>query len=243
MKQGEKYDTSHGRKGSISVACLACEQVIKQEELWENPMTETEAITLVKEQFSGASGFVARLRRGEGIDEAGVARAREALLTLKEVWAPLSTVPKEAILPLVDVGASIRSSIALQPELRQELLRLAGNLTLEISDVFAPAEEPMSEEDAMFIVRSQLSGDFSFLLALHHHEEPEPILVELVKRALETLQRAWAKRANIPKAVVGPMLDAPDAALEGYASFPPEVQRELERLSQDLREAIKRCLM
>jgi hypothetical protein len=206
-------------------------------------MTETEAITIVKEQFTGASGFVARLLQGEGIDEVGVTLTREALLTLKEAWAPLSTVPKDAVFPLFDVGATIRSSIVLQPELSKELLRLAGKLTLEISDIFAKAEEPMSEETAIFIVETQLGGVYSFLMDLHKHEEFNQGLVKLVKRALETLQQAWATRASIPKEVVGPMLEAPTAVLDEYAFYPPDVQRELESLSQDLREAIKRCFM
>ena len=209
-------------------------------------MTEAEAITIVKEQFTGASGFMARLRRGEGfddvgIDDAGVDQAREALLTLKEVWAPRSTVPKDAVLPLFDVGATIRSSIALQPEWSEELLHLSWKLTGEIADVFAASEEPMSEETAMFVVETQLSGAFSFLLLLHDHEELNRVLVKSVKRALQTLQRAWATRTSIPKEVVGPMLEAPEAVLAEYAYYPPDVQEELDSLSQDLRDAIKRC--
>jgi hypothetical protein len=211
-------------------------------------MTEAEAITIVKDQFAGASGFLARLRRGEGfddvgIDDAGVDQAREALRTLKEVWAPRSTVPKDAVLPLFDVGATIRSSIALQPEWGEVLRELSWKLTEEIADIFAAVEEPLSEETAIFIVETQLSGAFSFLLLLHDRGELNRGLVNLVKRALETLQRAWATRTSIPKEVVGPMLGAPEAVLAEYEYYPPEVQGELESLSQDLREAIKRCFM
>jgi hypothetical protein len=205
-------------------------------------MTEAEAITIVIEQFAGPSGFVARLQRGQGIDAAAVHLAKQALQTLKEAWAERSTVPKEALLPLFDLMTTIRSTIELQPERTEEISRLAQDLTIQVAEIFGRESGHLSEEEAMAIVRTHFVGDSSFLLALHQGEGLDQSSVNEVQLALETLQHAWADRSEVPKVVVGPMLDAPDAVLEGYRFYPPEVQQQQELLSAALRKQIKQCL-
>lgn len=205
-------------------------------------MTETEAIAIVKKQFTGADGFVAQLRRGQGIDEAAVNLTKEALQTLKSAWADRQYVPKDAVLPLVDIMTAIRSSIDLQPELTNEILQIAMDMDIQVDEIFGRGNKQMSEEEAMAIVRSHLIGDSSFLLALHRFEGLDQSSASEVQLALEALQHAWADRQNVPKAIVGPMLGAPDAVLDGYSYYPLEMQQELDILSNNLRELIKRCL-
>jgi hypothetical protein len=66
-----------------------------------------ETLALLREQFSGTTGFLARLQRGDGIDHDGVRQVWQALDTLRTAWAEQECIPVEALLVLMQVDDAI----------------------------------------------------------------------------------------------------------------------------------------
>ncbi len=204
-------------------------------------MTEAQAIAIVKNQFAGAEGFLAQLQRGVGIDHHGVALVTEALQVLKQVWAARTSVPKEAVLPLVDVSSAIWACSDLQPETSEEIERLALEMEELVEGLFLREGDELSEEEAMTTVRAHFSLESSFILALRIGEDLDRADVRRVEQALDTLHNAWATLNLVPKAVVGPMVLGPGMVLN-TAGLHPDLEPELEAIASDLRERVKRCL-
>jgi hypothetical protein len=209
-------------------------------------MTEIEAIAVVKEQFAGTSGFLARLQRGEGIDEMGVTQAKEALLTLKGAWADRSTIPKDAAFPLVDVLGTILSCMEKQPEGKNQIYYLAIEMDQLVDNVLLQEGESMSEERALAVVQFHFTEGESLGLMLHrgasvNQEIVQGTIVQELQMALDTLHQAWKTRQEVPKEVVRAMLPAP--SFIGYNTrMPAELRPLLDTLSQDVKERIQRCL-
>lgn len=153
-------------------------------------MTEAEAV--VREQFLGAEGFVARLRRGDGIDQESVRLTYEALGVLRSAWADRPHVPKRAVLPMVDVFTGIAATAPLYPEIAPEIRRLAGEMAERVESIFRSPAPRMTEEEAAALVYVHFTGVPSLALDLHHGREPDEETFEEVRAALETLRQAWA---------------------------------------------------
>lgn len=204
-------------------------------------MTEAEAVEIIRYQLLGAQGFVARLGRGEGVDRAAIEVVREALDSLRDAWANRGYVAKTAVLPLADVWASIHTSAKLYPDLQSEIDVLADDLSSRVRHVFLSQSGSATEEEAMATVWAHFSGAYSFLVALHERSGLDREAVEEVQRALATLERAWADRVDVPKTVVGTLLDARSAVLQN-AGWYPELRRELDAIADDLAERVRRCL-
>lgn len=209
-------------------------------------MTEVEAIAIVKEQFAGTSGFIARLQRGEGIDELGVNQAKEALLTLKDVWTNRNTIPKDAAFPLVDVMGTILSSMEKQPEVEHQIYDLAFDMAQLVDSVFLQEGEFMSEERALALVQFHFTEGESLGLTLHRGDSVDGeivqgLIVQELQVALDTLHQAWKTRREVPKDVVRAMLPAPSVI--GYNTrMPAELRPLLDTLSQDVKKRIQQCL-
>ena len=209
-------------------------------------MTETEAIATVKAQFAGTSGFLARLQRGEGIDEMGVNQAKEALLTLKGAWADRSTIPKDAVFPLVDVLGTIVSCMEKHPEGKNKIYSLAIEMDQLVDSVLLQEGESMSEERALALVQFHFTGGESLGLTFHRgnsvdREAVQDSTVQELLVALDTLHQAWKTRREVLKEVVRAMLPGPSVI--GYNTrMPADVRPLLNALSQDIRERIRRCL-
>jgi hypothetical protein len=63
-------------------------------------MTEQEAIATLFQQCAPPTGFLVRLRQGQGFDQQGVQQLWEAFDTLQQVWSERTCVPREAVLAL-----------------------------------------------------------------------------------------------------------------------------------------------
>lgn len=204
-------------------------------------MTEAEAVAIVREQLVTERGFIARLQRGEGIDHEAVRQVYGALEALAGYWADRACVPKDAVLPMVDVFTPIFACIPLYPDRKIEIQRLAIELVDRVESVFWGPNPSMTEEEAMALVYGHLNGLPSLAFDLHHRERPKDDTLEQLHAALQTLERAWAGRACVPKTIVGPMLDVREL-IAGHAGWWPEVQPRLVAIADDLKESVKRCL-
>ena len=208
-------------------------------------MTEAEAIAILTEQFLSSAGFVARLQRGEGLDEHAVGLVRTALCAVSEIWSGRQLVPKNGVLSLVDVFTPIYQSAALNPDQAHEIERLAWDLLLEVEQPLAPEE--MTEEDAIGVVYGHLAGIYGVSFVFHHHE-PLTVLgaddawFHELQQALDTLARHWANRAEVPKIPVRWMLDI-RSLFQGHApAYPPVEATKLRVWGDDLVERVRRCL-
>ncbi len=204
-------------------------------------MTEREAVTILQEQFAGDAGFVAQLRRGHGLDQAGIAQARAAIDVLKREWAHRSHVPKSAVLPLVDIYTSIASSAHLYPETEDAIEDLAEEMRSRVEGIFLWWPGTMPEAVAEAIVVAQLSGMTSFVLDLHRRQGLRRDGLEELISALDTLRQAWEDRSDVPRTVVGKMLDARHAVWSN-AGWYPELQAELAAIAGDLKKRVIQCL-
>lgn len=63
-------------------------------------MTEQEAITMLFQQCAPPTGFLVRLRQGQGLDQQGVQQLWRAFDALQQVWSERTCVPREAVLAL-----------------------------------------------------------------------------------------------------------------------------------------------
>src|SRR5258708_16398439 len=119
-------------------------------------MTEWEAISVWEQQFVGDAGFVARLRRGEGLQREGVIQAQEALDTLAALWQTSTDLPKVVARPLVDVSTPIRESIPIYPDLENELWRLEGDFSGRLDKLCSTTPSRMSQEQAEALIYGHL---------------------------------------------------------------------------------------
>lgn len=203
-------------------------------------MTEEEAIATIVEQVSGQFGLVARLQAGSGIDRDAAAKVMLALDMLSELWKGQSTVPKEAIRAMVGVVQTIQATSAQNLGIADDVEALAEEVHIRLERIFFT--RPMSEEEAIAVVRAQLGGMGSFMLTLHQSGVLNVRQVEDVQTALDTLRRAWAARSHVPKSAVGPMLDAREAIMT-EAQRDPRIESELIAVAHDIGERIQRCFM
>ena len=119
---------------------------------------------------------------------------------------------------------------------------MADDLSIRLDRLFNDQSGHMSEAEAMAVVKAELSGRHSMILTLHQRGGLIKSVVKEVQDALEVLQGAWATRTEVPRSIVGPMLDARNAILENAGGYPAEVQEELELIADDLRDRVRRCL-
>lgn len=204
-------------------------------------MTESEAISVLEQQCVGDGGFVARLRRGEGLQREGVIQAQEALDTLAALWESSTDLPKVVARPLVDVSTPILESIPLYPDLENELWRLESDFSGRLDELCSTTPSRMSQEQAEALVYGHLLGLPSVSLKFHHHEALDDVWVSELRSALDVLTVAWAAREIVPKAIVRPMLEA-RGLIRGHAAVYPDQQSNLEQIADDLAERIKHCL-
>lgn len=204
-------------------------------------MTESEAISVLEQQFVGDAGFVARLRRGEGLQREGVMQAQEALDTLAAFWQTSTDLPKVVARPLVDVSTPILESIPLYPDLANELWRLEGDISEHLDKLCSTTPSRMSQEQAEALIFGHLMGLPSVSLKFHYHEALDDLWISELRSALDVLTVAWAARETVPKAIVRPMLEA-RGLIRRHASVYPDQQSNLENVADDLAERIKHCL-
>lgn len=208
-------------------------------------MTEAEAIAILTKQFLSDAGFVARLQRGEGLDDQAVGLVRTALQVLAEMWSGRQIVPKKGVLPLVDVFTPIYQSAARNPDQADEIERLAWDLLTEVERPLAPKE--MTEEDAIGIVYGHLTGMYSVSLVLHHHDTLRALgaddsWFEELQQAIDTLAYHWANRAEVPRSPIRLMLDI-RSLFQGHApAYSPSEATKLQLWGDDLVERVRRCL-
>jgi hypothetical protein len=204
-------------------------------------MTEEEAIAVLEEAFTGDSGFVARLRNGDGLDAIAVTNAQAALETLHVLWADRDHIPKEAARALVDVFTPIYESAPLYPEQQSLIEQLAQSLVEDVERVLYPVSPKMTEERAIGLVFGHLNGLPSLALRLHHLERLDDEWAGELLEAIDTLASVWSNRTLVPKVVVAPMLNVREL-IRGHASLYPKQQAELEAIADDLAVHVKRCL-
>ncbi|HEU5439468.1 MAG TPA: hypothetical protein VFU88_09270 [Ktedonobacterales bacterium] len=210
-------------------------------------MTEAEAIAILNEQYDSESGFLAKLERGEGLDQEAVSRVRAAFAILQEAWADRTDVPKTALYPLIDSGGRIRAAAAVNQAQHDELVRLSMELAGEVEQLVTVAPRP-TEEWAIAEVVGHLSGLPSLALTLHHREHVNRGFVEDLQRALDVLAEAWRGRKAIPRLVAGLMLEAP-ALFRDHAGNYREQERyalnraRLEAVGEDMAARVRRCLL
>jgi hypothetical protein len=204
-------------------------------------MTEGEAIAYLQEQLRGDQGFIARLRRGEGLDQAELSAIQRALGVLAAAWARQEYIPKAAALPLVDVSAPIFESADLYGNERLDIEQLADALVTAVDRVFYSPEPRMTEERAMCLVFGHLSGLPSLALALHHREHVADEWLRDVYAALDTLAEAWSTRSHVPKSIVAPMVNAPDLIRKHAGAYPRE-EGHLRAFADGLADRVRRCL-
>jgi hypothetical protein len=102
-------------------------------------MTEDEAICVLEDELVSASGWLARVRRGETKDGALPARIYEALRSLTQAWARTTFIPKHAVIPMMQVD-SVFSEMndpqhVLPDELPDELPDSLGDLLIEMGTI------------------------------------------------------------------------------------------------------------
>lgn len=204
-------------------------------------MTEAEVLEYIRDQFHGADGFVARLARGEGLDEEAVGSVRHALDSLRIDWAHRTLVHKADVRPFVDVWMSIHASARLYPGRESSIEILADELSSNVRRVFLNQSGPRSEEEAMATIWAHFGGVYSFLLAMHERSGLDREAIEEVTVALDTLEHAWSERADIPKSIVGPMLDVRSSIMQNAGWYPND-QAEIFSLAGDLADRVRRCL-
>lgn len=205
-------------------------------------MTEQEAIATLEQHFVGTNGFVARLRRGEGLDYEGIEQVRTALDALEALWSNRAQVPRHATVALVDVRTAIIECKPEYPALANELDRLAFDLVRRIEQVFYSPSPGMTEEEAIALVYGHLRGLSGIALTFHHREPIHDLewATDLLT-ALDTLAVAWSTREEAPKAVIGPMLDA-RAIIRGHAGNYRQWQEQLEQIGDEVAQRVRRCL-
>jgi hypothetical protein len=205
-------------------------------------MTEQEAIETIREQLVGEHGLIARLQRGDGIDREAVHLMYDALAQLERNWADRLMVPKYAVFPMVDIFSAIRGCTELYPGQEVELDDLAMEMVEHIERVFYNRDrDNMSEEEAMALVYGHLIGLPTLALALHHREKPHYETLEELRAAIHTLAKAWAPRDQVPKFVIGYMLEVRDL-IAGHAPLWPADQQRLDTIAVELKELVQRCL-
>jgi hypothetical protein len=203
-------------------------------------MTEAQATAMLYEQLKSPQGFVAKLRKGEGLDRAGAHTVRDALGSLALLWAERTDVPKATLLPLVDVLTPIRESAHLYPDIEDEIMRLGMELAMLVEGIVYDLPR-MSEEVAAALVYGHFSGLSSVAQLLHHHEQLYDGWAEELAIAIDTLSNAWSGLATVPKAIAGSMLGVREL-VRGHASAYPKQQHQLEAIADDLTERVRRCL-
>ncbi len=207
-------------------------------------MTEPEALATLEEQLTGEAGFLARLRGGEGLDYGAVDAVRSALDTLATLWADRTHVPRHALRALVDVSTPILGCREQYPSLAHELVDLAMDLVQRIEDVIYRRPVRMTEEQAAAVIYGELSGKGEGIaLRLHHRDTMRDLeWADDLLGALDLLAVAWSTRDEVPKAIVGPMLDARDLIRGHAGNYPQPLQGQLERIGDAVGEAVRRCL-
>src|SRR5579883_3441597 len=169
-------------------------------------MTESEAIQALQTHLISERGFLSKLQRGQGKDEADLATIMSALETLRVLWKDRINIPKVGAFPLVDVFMPVFESAHLYPEHEAEIIRLAFALDDQVDAVFRNGTS-MTEEQAVGVLYGHLAGMPSIALIFHHRE---PLFnlewANDLREALDTLAGAWANRELVSKTLVGLML-------------------------------------
>jgi hypothetical protein len=204
-------------------------------------MTESEAITVVGEQFTGLDGFLRKLQSGRGFDYEAIKRVHEALNTLRDMWATALEVPKSGLLPLIDVHSSIQSCAPLYPGQEEEISRLAGDISQQIEDIFPLQLPELSEVEACALVYGHFRGLPSLSLALYMHAPVADEWIEQLLKALEVLAQAWEQREYVPKAIGGSMLEG-GGMVRGYEPLYPDFESRWGALADRITSQVKRCL-
>jgi hypothetical protein len=208
----------------------------------ETEMTEAEAIALVKVQFGSETGFIARLSHEGYLDRSALDKVLNALDTLSAAWRDRDVIPKDVALSLVDTISPLHAAAESNPSLEDEIEDIADDLNTRLDRLFYDRSNSMSEAEAMAIVKAQLSGMQSMVITLHQRGGLIRTALKEVQEALDVLQRSWSARTNVPRSIVGPMLDVRNAILSNSGWYPPEFRAELEVIADDLRDRVKRCL-
>lgn len=202
-------------------------------------MTESEAIRIVKDQLTSEHGFVARVRNGEGVDQAGLARFYSACDALATSWGAGTEVPKAGVLPMVGVGAALWEAAPQYKDASSEIHLLSSEvLTRCEQTVHGP--ERMTEEEAMALVYGHATGLASLALNLHHRERPNFETLEELSGALETLVHAWGPRERVPRRIAGAMLDI-GGLVRGHAGWWPDIEQRLMASGAHLDELARKC--
>ncbi len=203
-------------------------------------MTEAEAVELLKEQFIGEQGFVTHLLQNGHPDYNVLGMVREALDTLHDAWKDRTLIPKEGALSMVDVLSPLYNAAAENPALASEIEDIADDLSMRIDRIFYHRVGPMSEEEALAVVKAQLSGMHSMILTLHQRGGLIKGAVNELQEALDVLQHSWLRRTEVPKSIAGSMLNVRHAIMSN-AGWYPDQQAELKEIADDLCDRIKQC--
>lgn len=96
-------------------------------------MTELEAIHVVLDGLVGPDSLPVRLRRGEGLDEAQLARIEVAATRLGELWAGRDVVPRRVAAAFVDIGTTLAWAGAGASKAEQERIEVAALRLVELA--------------------------------------------------------------------------------------------------------------
>lgn len=228
-------------------------------------MTENQAISVLEQEFVSSSGFLSRLQQGHGIDQRGVAQVRKALGVLRVAWTKRDCIPKDALYALMQFDNALPSHINSYPELRLELLQLNSGLDFQINECLMP-EDPglearllekdythakyheslaenrsLTEHDAIEIVQEHIAGGPGLVTSLRMGQGIDPNAVDLVHRALNTLEKAWAERTCVPKEIAI-FVVAIRSAILASQDYYPDLHDELADIASDIAERIMHCL-
>jgi hypothetical protein len=251
-------------------------------------MTEQEAIAVLYEQFTTASGFLLQLQRGEGLDRAGVQQVWQALDTLQQVWAQRPCVPREAVLAFTYIDEALPATFDRNPALKDELIDLYFELCERIEHAFQPwfltegedpwraaepapidgtqlppdffwwedwsdqtvvPDRPLTQEEALAVLRQHLAGEHGFIVALRCDRGASNKLGLakawlLLHRALETLQPLWSEQPCIPKEIASGLAQIRGWITNGWTLYDdyPTIQQALLSIANDLGAQVQRCL-
>jgi hypothetical protein len=215
-------------------------------------MSETEALEIIIEQFTGEAGILSRLRVGLGLDERANVRVFEALSVLRGAWRARLRIPKRAVQAFVHVDDAFFEIGNQYEDLDLSLLQM--NLTERIEKCLTP--DPMIVNNYERALARLVPGSPSeriynawmdekgLLMALHEGKGLHVLQVADLFDAISNFGASYRDTDEIPRIIAYPL-----ATFSGYIAsrwgiywHRPEVQEQILALAEDLRKHIIRSI-
>ena len=203
-------------------------------------LTVKDALAHIKWHFTESDGLIARIERGEEVDERQVQEIETAFLILQAEWKEHERIPKHAVQILRDANNAIlrldKSSL-LYPQRGNEIRHFMTDIFTWMDAAFST----MSEEAAIAAVCQQLLGVPSFVVELRQATIDEEAVKDLFS-ALDVLARVWKNRKEISKLAAQAMVSVPWIFRDAKNLFSGADKQRLNVIQQQLDEHITRCL-